>query len=327
MELRKIIIDTDPGIDDGFALLTAMACKEFDIRGIMTVSGNKSLEVVTPNALRLVDFENRNIPVFEGAKCRLVDMGKEVETKNDAEQFHGKDGMGASGLPYTTRCLKETPAYQFLLNEIRTYPHEIELITLGPLTNIALAIQEDKETMKKLKSITIMGGSFYEKGNTTPYSEFNIWFDSLAAKIVVQELAEAVPVTFMGLDATHSVMMDHRDLDFLSYVGGERGELLERIYRPYLKSYFISQHVLGGYIHDLYTVLAVIDPSVLKEKKKVLCDVINEGEHDGQTMICENGKEVTAAMKLDGAKLKHLFMSLMLPDQKELVEEYYPCIS
>ena len=103
--------------------------------------------------------------------------------------------------------------------------------------------------------------------------------------------------------------------------------MLERFYSPYLKSYFISQHVLGGYIHDLYTVLAVIDPSVLKEKKKVLCDVINEGEHDGQTMVCENGKEVTAAMKLDGAKLKHLFMSLMLPDQKELVEEYYPCNS
>lgn len=172
-----------------------------------------------------------------------------------------------------------------------------------------------------------MGGSFYEKGNTTPYSEFNIWFDSLAAKIVVQELAEFVPVTFMGLDATHSVAMDHRDLDFLSYVGGEKGQLLERIFRPYLKSYFVSQHLLGAYIHDLYTVLSVIDPTILIEKKKVLCDVIVEGEHDGQTMICENGKEVTAAMKLDGNKLKHRFMSLMAPDKKNVVEEYYPCNS
>ena len=133
MELRKIIIDTDPGIDDGFALLAAMACKQFELRGIMTVSGNKSLEVVTPNALRLVDFEKRDIPVMEGAKCRLLDMGKEVEAKNDAEEFHGKDGMGASGLPYTTRCLKSIPAHQFLLEEIRLFPHEIELITLVTL--------------------------------------------------------------------------------------------------------------------------------------------------------------------------------------------------
>ena len=323
--MRKIIIDTDPGCDDGIAILAALAYEDFDILGITCVAGNKSLPVVVPNALRLVDFKQRDIPVCKGAHNCLEKLDSKEEQENLGVDFHGKDGMGESGLPYTERCLIETPAWDFILEKVKEYPNEIELITLGPLTNIALAIQKDIETMKQLKSITIMGGSMYLPGNTTKYAEYNIWFDALSAQITVDSLAEYVPIKFVGQDATHGVVCTHKMFDLLSYEGGQQGILLEKIARTLFKSYFYTHYtdtrIYGAYIHDLYTVLSLIDPSIIQKEEELKVKVLVDEEHKGQTYPCEDGKKVMAVLDFDEIKLKRLFLNLMMPDKKEMIEK------
>lgn len=321
---RKVLIDTDPGIDDGCALLAAMACEDFDILGILCVAGNKSLPVVTPNALRLVDFEGVNIPVCKGSPCKLKEIGLDIEQENEGVEYHGADGMGGSGLEYSERCLCDTKAWDFMLEKIKEYPNEIDLITLGPLTNVALAIQKDKETMKHLRSITIMGGSFERKGNTTNYAEYNIWFDPEACDVVVRELAEVVDITFVGLDGTHSAVLSFDDVKLLEFEGGKRGELLSRILDLYMRNYWFMDGIFGTIIHDLYTVLCITNPEIIEEEKKVCCEIQLDEEHYGQTKPIEGNPNVRAIMKLDKQKLTRAWMELIMPDKQEIIDRLYP---
>lgn len=321
---RKILIDTDPGIDDGCAILTAMADESLDILGILCVAGNKSLPVVTPNALRLVDFEQRDIPVCSGAACKLSELGKGIVQENEGVEFHGADGMGGSGLAYTERCLSEVKAWDFMLEKIKEYPDEIDLITLGPLTNVALAIQKDKETMKHLRSITIMGGSFERKGNTTLYAEYNIWFDAEAADIVVKELADDVQMTFVGLDGTHSCVLSYDDIAFLGYEGGRRGELLERILKSYMRNYWFKDGILGAVIHDLYTVLCLTHPEVIEEEKMLRCELALDEEHYGQTKEVSGAANVRAVMKISHRTLIRTWFSLIMKEKQDLIDQVFP---
>ena len=324
MDKRKIIIDTDPGCDDGIAIISALAYEGFDILGICCVAGNKSLPVVVPNALRLVDFYKKDIPVCKGSRNCLAHLDEEQE--NEGIDFHGKDGMGESGLEYTERCLSDQNAWDFLLEKIKENPYEIELITLGPLTNIALAIQKDLETMKKLKSITIMGGTIYEPGNTTKYAEYNIWFDALAAKIVLDSLADHVDIRMVGQDANHGTILNSTLFDFLSYEGKERGQLVSKISRTLFRSCYYQDHILGAIIHDLYTMLSVINPDIIVKEEKVKLEVLLDEEHLGQTKLSEKGKDVTVVLDFDNTKLKETFLNLLLPDSKELIDKYLPIL-
>ena len=321
---RKILIDTDPGIDDGCAILAAMACKDWDILGILCVAGNKSLPVVTPNALRLVDFEGRDIPVCKGSACKLKEIGQNIEQGNDGVEFHGADGMGGSGLDYTERCLSDVPAWDFMLEKIKENPDEIDLITLGPLTNVALAIQKDLETMKHLRSITIMGGSFERKGNTTPYAEYNIWFDAEACAVVVDLLAEDVDITFVGLDGTHSCVLSYDEVALMNYEGGKRGALLNRILDHYMKNYWFKDGILGAVIHDLYTVLTLTHPETVAETAEVCCKVMLDEEHYGQTKKVEGKANVRAVMKLNHRAVTRAWMQLMMPEKQDLIDRIFP---
>ena len=326
MTKRKIIIDTDPGCDDGLAIISALAYENFDILGIMCVAGNKSLPVVVPNALRLVDFYGKDIPVVKGARNCLDKIDSEEEQENLGIDFHGVDGMGESGLSYSERCLSEMNAWDFLLEKIKENPYEIELITLGPLTNIALAIQKDVETIKKLKSITIMGGSIYLPGNTTEFAEYNIWFDAKAAKIVLNELSDDVKITFVGQDANHGVILNHTLFDLLSYEGEKRGQLVEKIVRTLFKSCYFSDHMLGVIIHDLYTMLSVIDPTIIKRQEEIKMDILLDEKHLGQTVLCENGKKANVVLEFDQEKLKRCYLNLMLSNKEEIIEKYMSCL-
>lgn len=326
MEKRKILIDTDPGIDDGCALFSALAYDEFDILGIMCVAGNKSLDVVVPNALRIVDFYNKNIPVLKGAHNCLSKLDCVVEKDEVGIDFHGKDGMGESGLEYSERCLKDTYAIDFMLDQIQKYPNEIELITLGPLTNIALACQKDLETMKKLKSITVMGGSLYLEGNTTKYAEYNIWFDAPAADIVFNALADDVKITMVGQDCNCPVILTHHLFDLLSYEGGKRGQVLERMTRTLQKSCFYGDGVLGLIIHDLSAMLSLMNPSIITKQEEVKIQIQLDEEHFGQTKPCEEGKNIHVILEFDRTKLIKTFLELMLPDKQEIIDKYLPVL-
>ena len=324
MEKRKILIDTDPGIDDGCALFSALAYDKFDILGIMCVAGNKSLEVVVPNALRIVDFYHSDVPVLKGAHNCLSKLDCIAEKDEVGIDFHGKDGMGESGLDYTERCLKDTYSIDFMLDQIKKYPNEIELITLGPLTNIALAVQKDLETMKQLKSITVMGGSLYLKGNTTEFAEYNIWFDAPAANIVFDALADDVKITMVGQDCNCPIVLNHHLFDLLSYEGGRRGQVLEKMTRTLQKSCFYGDGVLGLIIHDLSAMLSLINPDIITKQETINIQIQTDKEHFGQTKPCDEGKPVQVILEFDRTKLIRTFLELMLPDKNNIIDQYLP---
>src|SRR5438067_4137929 len=187
----RVIIDTDPGVDDALALLLAMRSPELKIEGITPVAGNVPLELTLPNALRMVEIAGRtDIPVAAGAKAPLV---RRLVT---AAYAHGENGLGGAVFPEPKTKPIAQPAAEFIRDVVRKYPHEVTLIPVGPLTNIATALNLDPELAGIVKSLVMMGGSL-SGGNITPAAEFNIYVDPEAARIVFQS---GIPITMVGLD-------------------------------------------------------------------------------------------------------------------------------
>src|SRR4030088_1773822 len=198
----RVIIDTDPGVDDALALLLAMRSPELKIEGISAVAGNVPLELTLPNALRMVEIASRtDIPVAVGAKAPLM---RRLVT---AAYAHGENGLGGAVFPEPKIKPVSEPAAQFIRQVVRKYPGEVTLITIGPLTNIASALNSDPELAAIIKSVVMMGGSL-SGGNITPAAEFNVYVDPEAARIVFQS---GIPITMVGLDVTRktSLSEDH----------------------------------------------------------------------------------------------------------------------
>src|ERR1700731_4374054 len=198
----RVIIDTDPGVDDALALLLAMRSPEVTIEAITAVAGNVPLELTLPNALRMVEIAGRtDIPVAAGAKAPLV---RRLVT---AAYAHGENGLGGAVFPEPKIKPIAEPAAQFIQQLVRKYPGEGTLITIGPLTNVATALNSDPELAAMVKSLVMMGGSL-SGGNITPAAEFNVYVDPEAARVVFQS---GISITMVGLDVTRrtSLTEDH----------------------------------------------------------------------------------------------------------------------
>lgn len=189
---RKIIIDTDTGGDDAAAILMAAVQPNVDILGVTVVAGNVTLEQGTQNALMSLEVAGRtDVPVYRGAKASMA--GEEFEIFS----VYGADGMGDAGLIHPSKQAEDTYAVDFILDTIEAHPNEVELVALGPTTNIAIAIQRAPETMAKVKHIWVMGTAGFGPGNATPVAEFNIFKDPDAFKILADS---GLSMTVVGLD-------------------------------------------------------------------------------------------------------------------------------
>lgn len=189
--MRKFIIDTDVGGDDAAALVMALREPNIEILGITTLGGNVPIKNTTLNALQVVEECGREVPVYIGCEKPLV---RDLVT---ADNVHGKDGMGDCGLIHPTRTAEEKHAVDFVLETVAANPYEVEIICLGPATNIALAIMKDRETMKKTKHIWSMATSGFGAGNITPVAEFNVFVDAESYAIM---LNSGIPMTVAGFD-------------------------------------------------------------------------------------------------------------------------------
>ena len=177
--MRKIIIDTDTATDDAVAIIMALKNESFNIKAITTVAGNVDLNQSTSNALYTCEICEKHIPVYKGEAHPLK---RKLET---SKFFHGKDGLGDSG-PYIPSIKAEAEnAINQIISLINKYPNEIEIIAIGPLTNIAKVFKNEPSVIKKIKSLYIMGGIGEGKGNITEHAEFNFWVDPDAADIVL----------------------------------------------------------------------------------------------------------------------------------------------
>lgn len=201
MPPRKIIIDTDPGQDDAVAILLALASPEdVDVLGITCVAGNVPLPLTTKNARIVCELGGRpDMPVYAGCDKPL---GRDLVT---AEHVHGKTGLDGPTLPDPTMPMAEGHAVDFIVDQLRTYaPGTITLCPLGPLTNIATALQKAPDIATRIAKIVLMGGGYFEGGNITPAAEFNIYVDPQAADIV---LKCGAPIVIMPLDVTHKALV------------------------------------------------------------------------------------------------------------------------
>jgi purine nucleosidase len=309
--MRKIIIDTDPGIDDAVAIIAASFVEEFELLGICTVAGNVAVEHCTNNALGLMQFLKRDIPVYEGADTPI---STEPDLSGRAKSVHGENGIGGVVLSFEKQK-SAMSAVDFILESAKKYPDELEIITLGPVTNIALAIQKDFEAMKKVKAIWTMGGG-YGGGNVTPYAEFNFWADAKALELFL-DLGKYVDIHMYGLDVTHKSQISYNELLFIGAFGEDIGKLILDMSLTYARSYFNRRKKLSIVIHDLLTVMACFKPDLCTYNHCIV-ETRTTGERLGQT-ICDLSHELSdqpniyLAVDVDAKEFKKQFVKLVFP--------------
>ncbi|MDW3222138.1 MAG: nucleoside hydrolase [Paracoccaceae bacterium] len=201
MSPRKIIIDTDPGQDDAVAILLALASPEdIDVLGITCVAGNVPLSLTSKNARIICELAGHtDVPVFAGY---AQPMGRKLVT---AEHVHGATGLNGPVLPDPEMPLQEGHAVDFIIDTLRqANSQSVTLCALGPLTNVAHALQKAPDIAERVQEIVLMGGAYFEVGNITPTAEFNIYVDPQAAEIVFNS---KIPLVVMPLDVTHKALV------------------------------------------------------------------------------------------------------------------------
>lgn len=282
---RKIIFDTDPGVDDTMALTFALRSPELEVVGVTSVFGNAAGAVTAQNALRLVELEgNGHIPVARGADNGIVIPAIEL-----ASEVHGKDGMGNTNPPAPKGKLLDIPAAQFIVETVLANPGEITLVPVGPLSNIGLALRLEPKIAELVDEVILMGGAAYTPGNITPLAEANIYHDPHAAQMV---FSAGWQVTMVGLDATHQVVMDNAHFDKIFAADNPAVNLLREI-TPCYRSFFDEVYGLGGavYTHDPSAVAYAIDPELFEVKKAPIV-METEGKCMGKTIPDEENRWV-----------------------------------
>lgn len=251
----KIIIDTDPGQDDAVAILLALGFPELELLGVTCVAGNVPLELTVLNARKVCELAGRpDIRVFAGADRPLA---RDLVT---AEEVHGKTGLDGAVLPDPKMPVQPEHAVDFIIETIRSEAEgTVTLCPLGPLTNIALALQKAPDIAGRLAGIVLMGGGYFEQGNVTPSAEFNIYVDPEAADIV---LKCGAPITMMPLDVTHKALTTRARVDAIRALGEPVGETVANItsfFERYDKEKYGSE---GAPLHDPCVIAWLLRPEL-----------------------------------------------------------------
>jgi purine nucleosidase len=255
---RKVVIDTDPGVDDAVAIFLATASPELDLLGLTTVFGNCAVDLATRNALLLLDIAGRaDVPVARGAAAPVAS-----DYLGPVPQVHGADGMGDGGpLPEPSREPVDGSAAEFLCRTVRAHPGEVTILALGPLTNLALALRLLPELDTLARDVVIMGGNALTPGNATPAAEANMLGDPEAADVV---LGARWPVSMVGLDVTHRVNLRGVDIDRLTAVDTPTGRHLRHAL-PLYRDFFARTNGLDGiYLHDPSAVGYLLDSTLFE---------------------------------------------------------------
>lgn len=284
MSGRKVIFDTDPGIDDAMALLFLDCAPEVDLIGVTTGLGNGAIETTTRNALYLKQRFALAAPVFRGAGAAL-----DGELGTPPTWVHGENGLGDIDLGGPLAAgVEARPAFQFLVDAARRYPGEVTIVAVGRMTNLALALRADPGMAGLIKQVVVMGGAFGgngHTGNVSPVAEANMRGDPLAADEV---FGAAWPVVVVGLDVTQETRMSDDYLREVAARGGERGRFIWEISR-----FYADFHRRSGqdaiYVHDSSAVAWLLDPSLFTTRSGAI-RVVCGGIANGQTIQKPDGR-------------------------------------
>ncbi|KAL3675421.1 hypothetical protein R1sor_025369 [Riccia sorocarpa] len=278
---RKLIIDTDPGIDDAMAILMAFQSPEVEVIGLTTVFGNVPTPIATTNALYLCALADcPEVPVAEGAWAPLT----KSEPTRISDYAHGEDGFGNTHVanPGFVKAEKvDQSACDFLIEKVAQHPGEVTVVALGPLTNLALAVRKDPSFVKNVKELCILGGAFFASGNVNPAAEFNIYSDPDAADIV---FTAGMNTRVIGINLTTQVILNDKELTDIKDSGTKYGKYVHDITRFYMYWHVTSDGVDGIFLHDPTCMAAVLDPSLVTYRTGVV-RVETQGICAGLTLL------------------------------------------
>ena len=256
MKTYPIWIDCDPGVDDAAALLLAHWQEETEIVGISTVSGNAYIDQTTENALKLCDLMGASYPVYRGAEKPLF------REYHDGAEFHVKNGLGGAELPEPRREAEQLPAWDGLYEAAKRYEGSLELVTLGPLTNIAIALGKHPDLKDKLHRIVMMGGSA-TRGNRTPSAEYNIYADPEAAQAVFRS---GVKIVMCGLEVTEQAQLTPEEIDAV----GEKNTPVTRFFHTAVQDILkkdMERGRVGWCVHDACPIAYLAHPELFTAKE------------------------------------------------------------
>ena len=276
-EKIKVIMDCDPGIDDGIALAYAAAHQdEIELLAVTTFAGNQTIDKVTKNALELVDFYGLKVPVARGQERPLV---KEVI---HAEEFHGETGLGHCVLPETGTKAASDNAVFFIREILDDLPEgqQVTFIETAPMTNLALLLRVFPEVKDKIRRIVFMGGAV-KGGNVTPAAEFNIYADPEAAKIVFEA---GIPLVMCGLDATMKCNLTRNQIMQLCQSGNPVARACGDMAGYVLEN--SSKYRCVASIHDAVPFMYLLHPEFFKMEKAILDVDCSDGAGRG-AMLCD----------------------------------------
>jgi purine nucleosidase len=309
MPPTRIIIDTDPGVDDALAILLALASPEIQLEALTTVHGNIGIEKTTRNALAVLEFAKAShIPVARGCSLPLVSM-----PLKSAEAVHGSSGIGKAVLPEPKSQPINQHAIDYLIERILAEPQEITLFTIGPMTNLALAIRKEPRIAQALKGLVIMGGAIRQGGNVTPLAEFNIHVDAHAAHIVFHS---GIPITLIPLDATYKCLLTTSDVQRLNRIDSPIARFVRDATAVYMDFYKKYEGFDGCALHDPLTLAAIIAPELLTLEEQHVDVDISGGVSMGNTFadfmkISKQPANMKVALDVRGRDFIELFIERM----------------
>ncbi len=292
MNVRPILIDTDPGQDDAIAILLALASPELEVTAITSVAGNVPQPLVTENSLGLLALAGReDVPVYRGCERPLL---RDLVT---AEYVHGPTGVDGAVLPPASVGVRSTHGVDHIIDACLEAPDaSVTLCPIGPLTNIGMAIAKEPSIVGKIREIVWMGGAFDEAGNTTAVAEFNAYVDPHAAHIV---FTSGIPLTIFPLDVTHKALMLPHHVEALASYGTPIAEAAAGMIR-YYEIYDVDKYDLpGAPLHDPCVIGYLVDPSLFRgSSHHVRIDTTNE-ETIGNTYVEDSAGEPNATIITD----------------------------
>tara|TARA_B100001121_G_scaffold305978_1_gene324639 strand:- start:597 stop:1589 length:993 start_codon:yes stop_codon:yes gene_type:complete len=329
MSQKKFIIDADTGSDDAVAILMALRDPRVEVLGVTVVSGNVPLKQGIINTLSTVELCDVDVKVFAGADKPLIREYSEIYTLDEfqkhvrtlspdsvtAQCVHGVDGMGDIGVEPKNKKYEDKDAVDYLIDSFNNDPNEITLVTLGPLTNIAKAIEKDSSIVEKIEHCYVMGGTSDGSGNVSAAAEYNIWVDPEAAQIVFNS---GLAITMVGWDNSYKyAMLKDKEINDLKSLKTKYADFCVDIQKILIELTYASYGFYGFDLPDPITMAIALDNNIIVESQQlhVVIDT-RDGITRGQTIVdyfnAENGiQNVRVVTKADNEGFLNLLTKLV----------------
>jgi purine nucleosidase len=266
---RNFLIDTDVASDDAVALIMALRSPDVQVRAITTVAGNVEVQQASRNALYTAELCGADVPVFTGAKKPLA------RPHVSADWFHGKDGLGDRGYPPPRRSPEQKGAIEAIIDTVMAHPGLV-IVTLGPLTNIALALQREPGIAARVSRCVVMGGAPCCEGNVTPTAEYNIWCDPEAARIVARS---GLPVELVGWHLCRGeAVLNRADIEQVLKLGTSIAKFAIECNTRAQEAYFVQTGEQGISLPDPVAMAIALDPSIVTSQSDHFLDVEIDSE-------------------------------------------------